>query len=330
MEFLRSAIKHGKKYLNPVPTEVMVGGNTFQILGKYLRNKAETTPKQKLGPFSTDISVYKKAPASGLRITWLGHSSLLIEIDGVRILTDPAWSKRASFSSFIGPKRFFPSPIAFKDLPPLDAVIISHDHYDHLDKEVIKQFASNQVPFYCSTGDAQYLMQWGIQKERITEMGWMDKVVVANTCEFIAVPARHFSGRSLFNRFETLWSAFIIKTPAHNIYFGADSGWFEGFHEIGKVFGPFDLTMLEIGAYNEHWPDIHMGPDNAAKAHLALQGKLMMPIHWGTFNLALHPWKEPIERLIKNAAESNICLFIPKPGVPTEVTGAAYNSKWWM
>jgi len=329
MEFLHRAAKDGKKYLNPVPTEIMVG-NMLQVLRKYLSNDAEAIPKQKLGPFSTDVSVYKKAPASGLRITWLGHSSLLIEIDGVRILTDPAWGKRASFSSFIGPKRFFPSPIAFKDLPPLDAVIISHDHYDHLDKEVIKQFASNRVPFYCSKGDAQYLMEWGIQKERITEMDWMDKVIVANACEFIAVPARHFSGRSLFNRFETLWSAFVIKTASHNIFFGADSGWFEGFHEIGKAFGPFDLTMLEIGAYNEHWPDIHMGPDNAAKAHLALQGRLMMPIHWGTFNLALHPWKEPIERLIKNAAENNIGLFVPKPGEPTEVTGGAYNSKWWM
>jgi len=329
MEFLHRAAKDGKKYLNPVPTEIMVG-NMLQVLRKYLSNDAEAIPKQKLGPFSTDVSVYKKAPASGLRITWLGHSSLLIEIDGVRILTDPAWGKRASFSSFIGPKRFFPSPIAFKDLPPLDAVIISHDHYDHLDKEVIKQFASNRVPFYCSKGDAQYLMEWGIQKERITEMDWMDKVIVANACEFIAVPARHFSGRSLFNRFETLWSAFVIKTASHNIFFGADSGWFEGFHEIGKAFGPFDLTMLEIGAYNEHWPDIHMGPDNAAKAHLALQGRLMMPIHWGTFNLALHPWKEPIERLIKNAADNNIRLFVPKPGEPTEVTGGAYNSKWWM
>jgi len=329
MEFLHRAVKDGKKYLNPVRTEIMVG-NTLQVLRKYFSNDAEAIPKQKLGPFSTDLSVYKKAPASGLRITWLGHSSLIIEIDGVRILTDPAWSKRASFSSFIGPKRFFPSPIAFEDLPPLDAVIISHDHYDHLDKEVIKKFASNKVPFYCSVGDAQYLMQWGVQKERITEMDWMDKVVVANTCEFTAVPARHFSGRSLFNRFETLWSAFVIKTASHNIFFGADSGWFEGFHEIGKAFGPFDLTMLEIGAYNEHWPDIHMGPDNAAKAHQALQGKLMMPIHWGTFNLALHPWKEPIERLIKTAAESNISLFIPKPGQPTEVTGAACNSKWWQ
>lgn len=144
-----------------------------------------------------------------------------------------------------------------------------------------------------------------------------------------AVPARHFSGRSLYNRFETLWSAFVIKGNKHNIFFGADSGWFEGFKEMGNVFGPFDLTMLEIGAYNENWADIHMGPQKAIDANLALKGNLMMPIHWGTFNLALHAWYEPVERLLKYAAEKDVKLFLPKPGEPTEVTGQAYNSEWW-
>lgn len=330
MEYLHPAIKHGKKYLNPVPTEIATGSNMLTLLWKYYRNKAETIPKKPLGPFHTDASVYQKAPASGLRITWLGHSGLLVEVDGIRILTDPVYSERASFSSAVGPKRFFSAPLPLKDLPPLDTIIISHDHYDHLDKEVIKQFAASHIPFYCSVGVARYLMEWGIQKERITEMDWMDKVTIGNSCEITAVPARHFSGRSLFNRFETLWSAFVIRTVRHNIFFGADSGWFDGFYETGKVFGPFDLTMLEIGAYNENWADIHMGPENAAKAHLALQGKLMMPIHWGTFNLALHAWKEPVERLMKTAEEANIKLFLPKPGEPTEVTGETYNSKWWM
>lgn len=330
MEFLHPAKKEGKKYLNPVPTDISSGGSMLHILWKYITNKAESTPKQHLGPFKTDVSVYLKPPASGLRITWVGHSSLLIEIDGIRILTDPVWSERASFSSWVGPQRFFPAPIKVKELPPLDAVIISHDHYDHLDKDVIKEFASTRVPFYCSLGVATYLEQWGIQKERITEMNWMDTITIANTCTVTALPARHFSGRSLFNRFETLWSSFVIKTAAHTIYFGADSGWFEGFHEIGETFGPFDLTMLEVGAYNENWADIHMGPDNAAKAHMALKGKLLMPIHWGTFNLALHAWKEPVERLLQYAADKNIQLFLPKPGVPTEVTTAGYNAGWWQ
>lgn len=330
MKYLHNAQKEGKKFLNPVPTAIETGSNMFKILWQYYTNKAETIPKHKLRPFTTDISVYKKAPQSGLRITWIGHSSMLIEIDGKRILTDPVWSKRASFSSLIGPLRFFPAPLLLKDLPPLDAIIISHDHYDHLDKEVIKQFASLTVPFYCSLCVGKYLKEWGIQSNRITEMDWTDKAMIADDCELIALPARHFSGRSLFSRFETLWSSFVIKSNLHNIYYGADSGWFDGFREIGEVYGPFDLTMLEIGAYNENWANIHMGPENAAKAHIALGGKLMMPIHWGTFNLALHAWNEPIERLIKCARAMNIQLFLPKPGEPTEVTGNSFNSNWWM
>jgi L-ascorbate metabolism protein UlaG (beta-lactamase superfamily) len=179
-------------------------------------------------------------------------------------------------------------------------------------------------------GVGKYLHEWGIDKKRINEMDWTDKTRIANDVELTALPARHFSGRSLFNRFETLWSSFAIRSNAHNIYYGADSGWFDGFKEIGNAFGPFDLTMLEIGAYNENWADIHMGPENAGRAHIALKGKLMMPIHWGTFNLALHAWKEPIERLTRSAGENNIELFLPKPGEATEVNGAGYNSKWWL
>lgn len=316
--------------MNPVDTTVATDNSSIpRVLWKMITNKAETIPAQPLGPFTTNTSIYKTPPASGLRITWIGHSSLLIEIDGLRLLTDPVWARRASFASFIGPKRFFSAPLALNQLPPLDAVICSHDHYDHLDKTVIKQLAGDNVPFYCSLGVGRYLQQWGVQKERITEMNWMDKAAIANKGELIALPARHFSGRGLLNRFETLWSSFVIRTGEHNIYFGADSGWFEGFSEIGKVFGPFDLTMLEIGAYGEDWPDIHMGPQHAANAHLALQGKLMMPIHWGTFNLALHPWKEPVEKILQYAKELNIQLFLPKPGEPTEVTGAPYITNWW-
>lgn len=329
MEYLHPATKKGKKFLNPVPSELSTGSNMLTLLWKFYTNKEETIPKQKPGPFVTDASIYDKPPASGLRITWIGHSSLLIESDGKRILTDPVWSDRASFSSFIGPKRFFPPPLPLRQLPPLDAIIVSHDHYDHLDKEVIRQLAASTVPFYCSLGVAKYLKEWGVQPGRITELDWTDTVSVGNDLNITAMPARHFSGRSLLNRFETLWSSFVIRTQRHNIFYGADSGWFEGFHEIGSTLGPFDLTMLEIGAYNENWADIHMGPENAARAHLALKGKLMMPIHWGTFNLALHAWKEPVERLLHYAAAQPIELFLPRPGEPTEVTGDAYNSYWW-
>ena len=330
MQYLHRAQKNGKKFLNPVPTEISTGSNMLTLFWKYYRNKAETTPKQQLGPFATDLSVYKEIPGTGLRITWIGHSSLLIEIDGKKILTDPVWAERASFSSLVGPKRFFPAPLQLNELPSLDAVIISHDHYDHLDHSVIKQFANKQIPFFTSLGVGKYLEEWGIKSGLIKELDWTDKVMLGHDCELTALPARHFSGRGLHNRFETLWSSFVIKTSKHKIFYGADSGWFDGFKEIGDIYGPFDLTMIEIGAYNEDWADIHMGPENAVNAHIALKGKLMMPIHWGTFNLALHSWREPIERLLKYAAEKQVQLLLPKPGEPTEVTNEGWDSEWWM
>jgi L-ascorbate metabolism protein UlaG (beta-lactamase superfamily) len=329
MSVLQPARKQGKKFLNPVPTAVMAPGAFTKMLSAYMHNKNEVVPKRQLGPFTTDPKVYGTPPASGLRITWIGHSSLLIEIDGLRLLTDPVWGSRASFSSFVGPKRFFAPPLALKDLPPLDAIIISHDHYDHLDKPTIEYLAQGATPFYCSLNVGAFLQKCGVGASHITEMNWTDKVQIGSNCQLTALPARHFSGRSLTNRFETLWSSFSIKTAQHHIYFGADSGWYEGFHEIGEVFGPFDLTMLEIGAHNTLWPDIHMGPYHAADAHLALKGKLMMPIHWGTFNLALHAWDEPIKTLLSIAPEKDIQLFAPQPGEPAEVTGQAYIHRWW-
>lgn len=329
MSVLHPARKQGNRFLNPVPTHVMSQGTWSALLGAYLTNKNEVFPRRLPGPFHTDPAVYAVPPSTGLRITWIGHSSLLIEIDGRRLLTDPVWSNRASFSPLVGPKRFFAPPIALQDLPPLDAVIISHDHYDHLDAATIRWFAGQQVPFYCSLQVGHYLQQFGISAQRITEMDWTDQAAIGGDCQLTALPARHFSGRGLFNRFTTLWSSFAIHSGRHNIYYGADSGLYEGFAEIGAALGPFDLTMLEIGASNQHWPDIHMGPVKAAEAHIALKGKLLMPIHWGTFNLALHAWKEPIETLIQTAAAKHIPLFAPRPGEAATVTGEAYVNRWW-
>ncbi len=324
---LEGATKRGRKFLNPIPTHEAGFDKFIPILTEYIANKAETVPVNTLGPFKTDTSVYQKPPANELRITWVGHSSLLIEIDGKRILTDPVWSDRVSFSQLFGPKRFFQPPVALEDLPQLDAIIVSHDHYDHLDKNTIQFFAGKTIPFYCSLGVGKYISQWGVAKDYITEMNWGDSVFVGNDCVITAAPARHFSGRGLVGRMETLWSSFVIKGHTHNIFFGADSGWFPGFAHIGETYGPFDLTILEIGAYGKNWPDIHMGPDHASNAHIALKGKIMMPIHWGTFNLALHAWYEPIERLVNYAKEKHIELFVPEPGKPTEVS--VYNSEWW-
>jgi L-ascorbate metabolism protein UlaG (beta-lactamase superfamily) len=329
MSMLLPAKKQGNKFLNPVPTSVGGAEIIFSFLWEYLTTKAELHPKKPIGPFHTDPKIFNTAPQNGLRITWLGHSTLFIEIDGKKILTDPVWSERVSFSTMFGPKRFFAPPLPLEDLPVPDVIILSHDHYDHLDKATIKKIASLPASFCCSIGVGQYLEEWGVAKNRITEMNWMDTVSPVAGLSITATPARHFSGRSLFSNFTTLWSSFVIKTAQHNIFFGADSGWFDGFAEIGERFGPFDLSMLEIGAYGKGWPDIHMGPASASKAHLALRSKLLLPIHWGTFSLGLHAWKEPIERLLILANEMDIKLILPTPGESVEITDKPYSSNWW-
>lgn len=264
----------------------------------------------------------------------MGHSSLLIEVDGCRILTDPAWSERASFVTFAGPKRFYAPPLAIADLPPLDAILLSHDHYDHLDRPTVEELAAHfrgrGILFLCSLGVGKHLESWGISGDRVAELNWGDTAFVSGSCQITATPARHFSGRSLWSKNETLWSSFVIRGQRHNLFFGADSGPFPGFRKIGNAYGPFDLTMLEIGAYDAEWPDVHMGPEHAAEAHLDLGGALMLPIHWGLFNLAFHPWAEPVERLVRVAQQKNIPLLLPKPGVPTEVTGTDLNTGWWL
>ena len=333
---LKPAEKHNKKFQNPIPTSVGGFSTIFKVLPLYLTNKEETVPRKPLGPFHTDASVYATPPVSGLRVTWFGHSSMLLEIDGVRILIDPVWDKRAAPSRWVGPKRFFAPTLALADLPPIDAVLISHDHFDHLGKMTIQQLSKLQTfsksRWITSLGVGKLLQNFGVAAEKITELDWTQTIsIAAGACSITSVPARHFSGRSLFNRFETLWASFVIKGSSHTVYFGADSGYWEGFAEIGAAYSPFDLTMLEIGAFNELWKDIHMGPDGAALAYAAMGGPqragLLMPIHWGLFDLALHAWRQPIQRLQQLAAERNLPLFAPEPGLPTEI--AAVHSDWW-
>jgi L-ascorbate metabolism protein UlaG (beta-lactamase superfamily) len=334
MTKLRRASKAGRKFLNPVPTTIGGFSTFFKVLPRFLSNKAEKFPRKPLGPFRTEVGVYGTAPASGLRVTWMGHSSMLVEIDGVRVLVDPVWDERASPSKWAGPKRFFAAPVRLEDLPALDVVLVSHDHFDHLGEGSIRLLAGLEsmrgVRWVTSLGVGEVLRQFGVRAEQISELDWTESMKVG-ALEITAVPSRHFSGRKLTNRFETLWSAFVLKGAKHTVYFGGDSGWWDGFAEIGAAYGPFDLVMLEIGAFDVMWDSIHLGPDGAARAFEALGGEgLMMPIHWGLFDLALHPWRQPIERLLELAGEKKIMLWAPEPGRPTEVVvGAEVRSDWW-
>ncbi len=308
----------------------------LKVFPLYLSNRKERVPQVALGPFRTDRTVYAAAPASGLRVTWFGHSSSLLEVDGVRLLIDPVWDERAAPVQWFGPKRFYSPTIALEALPELDAVLISHDHYDHLGKGTVKALATHRpgLRWVTSLGVGAELESFGVARERITELDWTESAEIegpgGKTLKLTSVPSRHFSGRSVSNRNETLWAAFVLAGERHRVYYGADSGLWNGFKAIGEKFGPFDLTMLEIGAFNELWRDIHLGPEGAMEAFEQLGGGMMMPIHWGLFDLALHSWREPIECVLELAGRRGECLFSPEPGLPTEVVrGEQVQSDWW-
>ncbi len=292
----------------------------FKVGPRFFLGTAARSPRQPLGPFHTDVGVYATRPASGLRVTWFGHASSLVEIDGTRILIDPVWDERAAPTKWAGPKRFFAPPLSLERLPPIDAVLISHDHYDHLGAGTMQRLAQLETfratRWITTAGVAAVLQRFGIDRTRCTELDWTESATVG-PLTITALPARHFSGRSLFNRFETLWASFALVGPTHRVYYGADSGEWHGFREIGEKFGPFDLTMLEVGAFDSLWAGIHMGPEGAVRTFHALGGHgLFMPIHWGLFDLALHPWKQPIENVM---AVEGLKLWSPSPGEPTEV-----------
>jgi L-ascorbate metabolism protein UlaG (beta-lactamase superfamily) len=345
MGMLGRARKQGRRFENPVETHVGDLGTMAKVLGLYWKSmrakeKIERVPREPLGPFRTDASVYELPPASGLRVTWMGHSAMLVEIDGVRILVDPVWEERASPMMWAGPKRFFTAPLRLEEMPRLDVVLVSHDHYDHLGKKTVERLAemeaTSEAVWVTSLGVGKVLAGCGVEEDQIAELDWTDSVKVKGEergAELVvtALPARHFSGRSLLNRFETLWGSFVLAGRRHRVYYGADSGMWDGFAEIGQEYGPFDLTMLEVGAFHELWKDIHMGPDGAATAFAAMGGSgLLMPIHWGLFDLALHGWREPMERITEIADAIGMRLWAPEPGLPTEVVGKTeHRSGWW-
>jgi L-ascorbate metabolism protein UlaG (beta-lactamase superfamily) len=279
-------------------------------------------------PLVDPVQQWTKPPETGLRVTWLGHSTLLIEIDGVRVLTDPVWGQRASPLAFAGPKRFHPPPAPLAALPPLDAVIISHDHYDHLDRSTIRALARTRVPFITSLGVGARLERWGVSAERVTELDWWEETSVKGVT-ITAAPAQHFSGRGIKDRNTTLWSSFHLRGPTHSFFYGADTGLTREYVDIAQRFGPFDMVALEIGAYHPSWGDIHLGPDNALTAYGMLGSGSMLPIHWGTFNLAVHPWDEPIETVLRRAPSLGVPLVTPKLGEPIEPARANAPDPWW-
>lgn len=285
----------------------------------------EDIPTQQLDPEA--ITTYSGQP----RLIWFGHSAFLLQADGKNILIDPMFGQVAAPHPWLGSSRFSDKlPIAIKDLPEIDAVIYSHDHYDHLDYESVLQLKDKTSQFFVPLGVGVHLERWGVAKDQITEMDWWEEVRFQEI-QFICTPAQHFSGRGLGDRMATLWSSWIVRSDSMNLYFSGDSGYAPHFSEIGEKYGPFDLALMECGQYDKRWDDIHMMPEETAIAGLDLKAERIMPIHWGGFKLALHSWTDPVERVTAKAKELQLPLITPQIGDPFPVRNEnrAY-SEWWI
>ena len=329
--YLPSPNYHNGEFKNLIKTSKgPKPGTSLDMISEVIFGEQEREPAFDLPVNRLSSSFFKSAPTDGLRVTWIGHSSVLIEIDGRCILTDPVWSDRVGPFN-LGPKRFFKPPIQIDSLPKLDAVLISHDHLDHLDKATILALANrdSDTSFFVPLGIGEYLRDWGISKKRIKEMDWWESNTLGgHDFTIVATPPRHYGGR-LFS-VPSLWTSWTILGPRHRIFFSGDTGLLPVFDEIGKKFGPFDLTMIEIGAYHKNLDDIHLGPEQAVDVHLSLRGKTLLPIHWGTFNLGIHAWTDCVEKMIETATRKSAGFVIPKPGQPVFTDKPSEFEKWWV
>jgi L-ascorbate metabolism protein UlaG (beta-lactamase superfamily) len=296
-------------------------GMTIEYFSKGLnREPADTIPSVR-----TDL---KSLPDKPLLI-WFGHSSYLLHLDGKNILVDPVFSDRPSPVQYVG-KGSYPGTNVYtaEDFPPLDAIIISHDHYDHLDYHSIVKLREKTREFYVPLGVGEHLEHWGVDPKVIHEMDWWDKKELPGGMQLIATPARHFSGRGLVNN-KTLWSSFVLISDSHRLFIGGDSGYDAAFKQIGMTYGPFDMVMIETGQYDKKWPSIHMMPEESVQACIDLRGKVFLPVHWGRFTLALHPWNEPVERALAEAEAKGVQITTPKIGEVVALDSAHTTSRWW-
>jgi L-ascorbate metabolism protein UlaG (beta-lactamase superfamily) len=307
----------------------MLRGSKWRALSYWATGSEMRRPTCPLPIASDAAERLRTRVASGLRVTWLGHSTTLIEIDGTTVLTDPVWSERASPSRWAGPRRFHPPPLALASLPHIDAVLISHEHYDHLDMASVEALAARGIAFHVPLGIGPHLRAWGVPRAQIFEHDWWQQAELPSGLRLVSTPARHFNGRGVPGRIGALWTSWSLIGPRHRVFFSGDSGPSRAFSEIARREGPFDLALLEIGQYDFSWGDIHLGPIGALDAHAALGAKLLLPIHWATFQLAYHAWSEPAETLVREARRRGVGVVTPRPGEPIEPTLGRTTSAWW-
>ncbi len=316
----------GDRFDNELPR---VDGPAMEIATEWFSGGSEyRTPGEPIQPQARTKADFANPPATGLRVTWLGHSTLILEIDGRRLLIDPVWGPRASPLEFIGPERWYAPPLPIGELPEIDAILISHDHYDHLDYPTVQRLAALDTQWFVPLGIRSHLEYWGVPSQRIVELDWWGQDVVgelAITC----APSRHFSGRG-FKQNATLWAGWAIVGPKHRVFYSGDTAMHPEFIEIGERLGPFDLAMMEVGAYDALWSDVHLGPEQAVRATRLVRADTLLPVHWGLFDLALHGWTEPIERVRAAADREGVRVVSPPPGGMVEPTATSTpTATWW-
>ena len=324
----RQWVKGRDRFVNSMATHTMLPGTAGQTLRLQVSGRETRYPQRPIPVVARRGSDFDTAPESGLRATWIGHATVLLEIDGARILTDPVWSERVSPSSLVGPRRFFEPPLAMDELPRIDAVLVSHDHYDHLDMETVQTLGKRGARFLVPLGVGAHLEKWGILPAQIQELDWDDQAQVAGVT-LTAAAARHFSGRRLSDRDATLWCSWVIASGRHKVFYSGDSGYFDGYKEIGLRHGPFDVTLMSVGAYGPTWPLIHMTPEEVVQAHVDVRGELLVPVHWATFNLAFHDWNDPAIRAVAAARNLGVRFTVPRPGQMVEPASPPDQEEWW-
>jgi L-ascorbate metabolism protein UlaG (beta-lactamase superfamily) len=315
------------KFRNPVRMRQMGLRTALRVMWRMAFAKpSNTVPSSALPVHAITREQLLVAPNNS--VFRLGHSTVLLKLDGQFWLTDPVFSERASPLQWLGPKRFHAPPISIEELPPIKGVILSHDHYDHLDHAAVLALAAKTEHFLTPLGVGDTLVKWGVPAAKVRQLDWWQSTSVGNV-RLTATPAQHFSGRSLADGNQTLWASWVIQGGGQRVFFSGDSGYFDGFKQIGDKFGPFDLTMIETGAYDPQWPDVHMQPEQTMQAHIDLQGELLMPIHNGTFDLAMHAWHEPFDRISTLAEERGQRIATPEIGQQLSLQQPGVTGLWW-
>ena len=316
------------KFVNQSPTEMDI--HFWELMKELFKSKPNKKPNGNIPTLKMNPLTIGKQDSSETRLTWMGHSTFLLEMQGKIILIDPMFGERPSPVSWAGTKRYSNElPLDIEKLTYVDAVILSHDHYDHLDYQSIRKLKGKVGTFFTPLGVGNHLVKWGVEKERINELNWGENIEFEDI-NLICTPARHFSGRGMFDRAATLWCSWVIKGENHNIFFSGDGGYDTHFKEIGEAYGPFDISLIECGQYNNNWKEFHMMPEESVQAAIDVKSKLAMPIHWGAFTLAMHDWTDPIERFLAKAETLNLPVATPRIGESVMVGDSVFPAKtWW-